>query len=86
LDSPEHPPLVEGHPVARIWTHRIPNTRPIPGVGEAAVYSFDQKNKTAMVHAVKTEHGVTVLVTFGACAQATPEQLATLVKQAIDKV
>lgn len=70
--------------ITGIWLQRIPNTRPVPGVGDAAVYSLDQKTKTAVLRAAKTTHGITVLVTYGASAQLTPEQLAALVKQAID--
>jgi hypothetical protein len=55
-------------------------------VGEAAVYSLDTAKKVAVFAAAKPSGGKTVGVIFSGSDRATQEMLASLVKQAIDRV
>lgn len=72
--------------VAEAWQRGKPGARPIPGVGQAAVYYLDQQNKTGMVAAAKSTPAGTVAVIYGGSTRASQDMLASLVKQAIDTV
>jgi hypothetical protein len=63
---------------------KMPSARPVPGVGESAVFYLDEQNNGAMVAASKAWHGQTIMVSCFGSRRASQEQLATLVKQAID--
>ncbi|MGH8964203.1 MAG: DUF3558 domain-containing protein, partial [Actinomycetes bacterium] len=72
--------------VAEAWQRAKPGARPIPGIGEAAVYYVDQQYKAGAAGAAKSTPGGTVAVLYSGSTRASQEMLASLVKQAIDAV
>lgn len=65
---------------------RVPGATPVTGVGEAAVYYVDQANRGALIQAAKPWRGQTIVLNYAGSTRATQEQLAGLLKQAIDVV
>jgi hypothetical protein len=66
---------------------RVPGATPVAGVGDAAVYYVDPKNSGgALIQAAKPWRGQTIVLNYAGSARAPQEQLAGLLKQAIDVV
>ncbi|GAA5157014.1 hypothetical protein GCM10023321_34440 [Pseudonocardia eucalypti] len=71
--------------VAKAW-QKLPAAQPVPGVGDAAIYSVDQAKRVAMLAAAKPAQGKTVAMIFTGSPKITQEMLSTLVKEAIGSV